>query len=150
MGIIRAETIARARKYIREGVSATRWIREMREKGLGYRHTDMYADYRNVLQLEKKKEVWRYVRKGYIPSERAAEIKAWAMSKEYMYKVRSERILRPGEKPEVTFVNIMQDVPRTIEEIEREAWERSFDQSPPEPAEERSFIVETFVHRAKE
>lgn len=150
MGIVRAETIARMRGAFRKGLSASRFITDMKAAGLSYRRTDMLADWRNINRLEKKEGLARYVRKGYVPAERSAEIEAWAMSKEYMYKVRSERILYPGAEPEVTFVNIMQDVPRPVEWLEREAWERSFKQSPTFPLEERKFIVYSAIHRAEE
>lgn len=130
MALERARAILEARKYIREGVSASAWIREMREAGISYRRTDMLADYRQTLELEKKEGLARFVRKGYIPSERSAELKEWAMSKEYMYKVQTESRLRPDEPVTTRFVNIMSDTPLTIEEIESQVesswqqWER--------------------------
>lgn len=149
MSIIRAEVIARMRAAFREGVSASSFIKSMRSEGLSYRRTSMLADWRDVNEVEVKDGLARFIRKGYVPSERVAELKEWQLSREYMYKVRSESILRPGEPPESRFINIMADSPLTIEEIEREAWERSFAQSPPQPAEERKFIVETAIHRAE-
>jgi hypothetical protein len=150
MSIIRAEVIARMRVAFREGMSASTFIENMRAVGLSYRRTDMLADWRDVNELEKKEGLARYVRKGYVPSERSAEIKAWEMSREYMYKVRSESVLRAGEPVVTRFVNIMSDKPLTIEEIEVEAWERSFTQSPPVEAEERKFTVITAIHKAME
>lgn len=150
MGLVRAEVIQRMAGAFKAGLSQAKFITKMKGLGLSYRRTDMLQDWRNVNQLEAKKGLARYVRKGYVPADRAAEVQAWALSKEYMYKVRSERILRPGEKPVTSFVNIMSDSPRTIEQIETEAWERSFAQSPPLPGEERKFTVETAIHRAEE
>lgn len=150
MSIARSESIARARKFIREGVSASRWITAMRDQGISYRRTEMLADYREVLELEKKTGLARFVRKGYVPSDKAAELHAWDMSAEYMYTIRSTRVARPGEKPEVTYVNLMSDVPLTVEAIETEVWERSFGQSPPLPGEEREFMLETAIRRMPE
>ncbi|GAI53811.1 unnamed protein product [marine sediment metagenome] len=130
MGIIRAETIARARKYIREGVSASRWVREMREAGLSYRRTDMLADYRSVLQLEKKEGAFRYIRKDRYPTEATIAAVGWAISKEYMYKVKVQSVLRLGEPLTERFVNIQSDVPMTPAMVEAEVeeqweqWER--------------------------
>lgn len=149
MGIVRAEVIARMSKAFREGVSAARFIGEMREAGLSYRRTDMLADWRDVNELVTKEGLARYVRKGYIPGEKAAEIHEWAMSKEYMYRVRSESRLYPGVEVVTRFVNIISDSPMTVEAIELEAWERSFEQSPALPTEERKFVVETAIHRAE-
>lgn len=150
MSLARAESIARARKQIRKGVSASRWIADMKSLGISYRRTDMLSDYREVFELEQKKGLARYVRKGYVPSDKAAELHAWEMSAEYMYTVRSTRIARPGDEPITTYVNIMSDVPLTVEAIEQEAWERSFGQSPPAPGEERSFLLETAIRRVPE
>lgn len=149
MSIIRAETIARMRGAFREGMSAFRFIADMKAIGLTYRRTDMLADWRNVNELEKKEGLARFVRKGYVPAENVVEIEAWAMSQEYMYKVRCQRIFAGVPEEEPTFINIMQDVPRSIEWLEREAWERSIPQSPLLPGEERKFTVETAIHRAE-
>lgn len=150
MSDTRAEVVQRMRKAIKAGLSASKFISEMRDIGLSYRRTVMLADWRDVGSIQKKEGLARYVRKGYVPSDRIAEIHAWSMSKEYMYKVRSESILRPGEKPVTRFVNIMSDRPLTIGEVEAEIWERSFTQSPPTEAEERKFIVDTVIHRSLE
>lgn len=150
MSLARAESIARARKLIREGVSASRWVADMKALGISYRRTEMLSDYREVLELEKKTGLARYVRKGYVPAEKSAELHAWEMSAEYMYTVRSTRIARPGDPPVVTYVNIMSDTPLTVEAIETQAWERSFGQSPPAPGEEREFLLETAIRRLPE
>jgi len=125
MSIVRAEVVARMRGAFREGVSVTRFIKDMRAVGLSYRRTDMLADWREVNELEKKEGLARFVRKGYVPAERAAELKTWAMSREYMYKVKTQSRLRPDEPVVDRFVNIMSDTPMTIEEIESQvtdAW----------------------------
>ncbi|GAH67403.1 unnamed protein product, partial [marine sediment metagenome] len=70
MGIVRAETIARMRIAFREGVSASRFIRDMKEVGLSYRRTDMLADYRSVAGLERVEGALRYVRKDRYPTEK--------------------------------------------------------------------------------
>ena len=150
MGIVRAETIARMRKAFAEGLSASRFITEMRAIGLSYRRTEMLADWREVGEIKKKEGLARFVRKGYVPAENTATLKTWAMSREYMYKLRYERTMYPGEPVEPKFVNLMSDVPLTIEEIETQAWERSFEQSPMLAGEARQFIVETAIRRVIE
>ena len=76
-----------------------------------------------------------------------AHLKTWRMSSEYMYRVQYERTMYPGEPVEPKYVNLMSDVPLTREEIETQAWERSFEQSPPAAGEERQFILETAIRR---
>lgn len=118
MGIVRAEVIARARKSIREGVSASRWIADMRALGLSYRHTDMRADYRNVLHIEEKKDLLQYVRRDRYPTEKSIATTTWAISKEYMYVVRVKTQISPDEPVVTHNVNIQSDVPMTPAMIE--------------------------------
>jgi hypothetical protein len=135
------------RGAIAEGLSASRFIKDMQAEGLSYRRTDMLADWRDVGEIKKKEGTARFIRKGYIPAANTVELKAWSMSREYMYKVRSSAVKYPGAKPEVRFINLMSDVPLTVQQIETEAWERAFDQSPPAETEEREFMIETAVRR---
>ncbi|GAI63950.1 unnamed protein product [marine sediment metagenome] len=48
----------------------------------------------------------------------------WETSKEYMYKVKVQSVLRIGESITERFVNIMSDVPMTPAMIETEVKER--------------------------
>jgi hypothetical protein len=150
MSLIRAEVIARAREFIREGISASAWIKEMSAKGLSYRRTDMLADYREVFELEKKEGLARFIRKGYAPAEQTALLKEWALSQEYMYKVKTQSRLRPGEPITERFVNIMSDKPLTIEAIESQVVE-SWQQWEKYAAEELTGLqVWSAVHRVME
>lgn len=124
MGIIRAESIARARGYIREGVSANRWIREMRAKGLGYRRTTMLSDYRSVLHLETKKDYMKYVRRDRYPTGRVIADVTWDLSAEFMYVSKIKTVLRPGDPPIEYNINYMSDVPLTPEMIIEKSLEK--------------------------
>lgn len=150
MGIIRAEVIAKMRGAFREGLSASRFIKDMRAVGLSYRRTDMLADWRSINELEVKEGLARYIRKDRYPTEKTMAAVTWATSKEFMYKVKSQTRLYPGAPITERFVNIMSDVPMTPAMVEQEAWERSFSQSPPKAAEERVFIMWTPIHRIEE
>lgn len=149
MGIVRAELIAKMRIAFKAGKAFNRFYTTEKAKAPVYRRTTMLTDWSNINQLVQKEGRAKFIRKGYVPAESTAQIKKWAMSKEWMYKVRSERVLKKGEKPEITFINIMSDKPMTIAEIEQEAFERSFKQSPPKSGEERKFSVESVIHRAE-
>jgi len=130
MTIERATVIAKMRGALRVGMSASAFISEMKEAGLSYRRTDMLADWREVGQIEKKEGLARFVRKGYIPTERTAELEVFAVSAEYLYKIKAESRLRPDEPVTTRFVNILSDVPMSVEMIEAEVerkwgeWER--------------------------
>lgn len=124
MGIVRAEIIARMRGAFREGVSASRFMRDMAAEGLRYRRTDMLADWRSVNELERKAGVVRYVRKDRYPTEKSMAAVTWQMSKEFMYKVKVQSIIKPGEPITERFVNIMSDVPMTPVMVEAEVEER--------------------------
>ncbi len=124
MGIVRAETIARMRGALREGLSASRFIADMRAVGLSYRRSDMLADWRSVNQLEVKEGLIRYVRKDRYPTQKTMAAVTWETSQEYMYKVKVQSTIRVGEPLTERFVNIMSDVPMTPEMIESEVEER--------------------------
>lgn len=149
MGITRAKLIARMRIAFKAGKPFNQFYTTEKAKAPVYRRSTMLTDWANINQLVRKEGRARFIRKGYVPAENTAQIKKWLMSKEWMYKVRSVRVLKAGEKPEITFINIMSDKPLTIQEVEREAFERSFKQSPPKSGEERKFIVESVIHRAE-
>lgn len=124
MGIVRAETIARMRGAFRKGMAASRFIADMKAKGLSYRRTDMLADWRTVNELEVKEGLVRYVRKDRYPTEKSIASVGWEISKEYMYKVQVKSVVRIGEPLTERFVNIMSDVPMTPAMVEAEVMER--------------------------
>ena len=124
MGIIRAETIARMRGAFREGLSASRFITDMKAVGLSYRRTDMLADWRSVNELETKKGLIQYVRKDRLPTEKSIAQVDWNISREYMYVVKVKSVLRPGEPITERKVNIMSDVPLTPARVEIQVMEQ--------------------------
>ena len=124
MGIVRAETIARMRGAFREGLAASRFIADMKAKGLSYRRTDMLADWRSVNEVEKKEGLLRFIRKDRYPTEKSIASVTWETSKEYMYKVKVQSVLRIGEPITERFVNIMSDVPMTPTMLEAEVEQR--------------------------
>lgn len=124
MAHIRAEVIARIRLAYREKVSMTRFIKDMRAAGLGYPRARMQADWRTVTDIAEKEGALQLVRRNaYPPKARIAQV-TWKLSKEYLYKVRTESRLRPDEPIVERFVNIMSDTPLTPEELETQVEER--------------------------
>ena len=119
-GIERASVIPRIKSAIKAGKSASAFVRDMRAAGLGYRRTDMLADFRSAGNIEKKTGLLRYVRKDRLPSPALYADVSWKLSKEYLYKLRVQTRLRPGEPIEERFVNIVTDRALTPGEIERE------------------------------
>lgn len=124
MALKRATFIAKMRKAFREGKTGTAFYKELRAVGPVYRKTDFLADFRDISKIEKVEGLARFVRKGYVPTERTAELEIFAVSKEYMYKIKTESRLRPDEKPTERFVNILSDTPLTVEMIAAEVEER--------------------------
>ncbi len=124
MGIVRAEVIAKMRGAFRKGKSASRFLADMKTAGLSYRRTDMLADWRSVNQLEVKEGLARFVRKDRYPTEKTMAAVTWSTSKEYMYKVKVQSVIRAGEPITERFVNIMSDKPMTPAMIEAEVEER--------------------------
>jgi len=124
MGIKRAESIARARKQIRTGVSANAWIMDMRSKGLGYTRTLMLRDYASTLQIEQKADTMKYIRKDRYPTEKYIASVSWELSKEFMYIVKVKSQITPDAPVTERKVNIQSDVPLTPRMVEAEVEEK--------------------------
>ena len=126
----RSAVILRAKIAFKQGLSASKFLADMKARGLSYRRTDMLSDWRSVNQLERKADAFKYVRKDRMPTARVIAQVDWSLSREYMYKVKIQSRIRPGEPITERFVNIMQDRPRTPGEIEALTWEMIQAQSP--------------------
>ena len=131
MGIDRAVAIARMRIAFRAGISHSGFVRQERKAGRKlYRRSDMLADWRSVNELEVKEGLLRFVRKDRLPTERTIAAVDWNVSKEYMYKVKVQSVIKIGEPITERFVNIMSDKPMTPTDIEAQVaeewakWER--------------------------
>lgn len=125
MAIERAIVIAKMRGAFRSGLSGSAFINQMRSEGLSYRRTDMLSDWRSINELERKAEAFKYVRKDYYATAKTIAQVDWAMSKEFLYKVKVESRLRPGEPIVSRFVNIISDspmTPRMVEQAVVEQW----------------------------
>ncbi len=124
MSLKRANVIGLMRGAFRRGESASTFLWSMRERGLSYRRTDMLADWRSVNELEKKKGLMRFIRKDYYPAKIAMAEVEWALSQEYMYKVKVNSRLRPDMPITERFVNIMSDSPMTAAMVEQAVTEK--------------------------
>jgi len=125
MSIKRAQVIGLMRGAFRRGQSASSFLADMKAKGLSYRRTDMFGDWRSVNELERKAGAMQYVRKGYYPTEKTIAVVEWEIGQEYMYKVKVRSRLRPDEPMAERFVNIESDVPMTpdmVNEAVVEKW----------------------------
>lgn len=126
----RSAVILRAKIAFKQGLSASKFLADMKARGLSYRRTDMLADFRSVNELERKADAYKYVRKDRMPTAKVIAQVDWALCREYMYKVKVTSRLRPGEPLTERFVNIMQDRPLTPGEVEGLTWEMIQTQSP--------------------
>lgn len=149
-GSIRAEVVLRMKSALTEGLSANAFIARMREAGTAYRRTTMLADWRTVGDIEKKTGLLRYVRKDRIPTVEIAQAVGWKLSREYMFKLKVQTRLAPGEPIVERFVNIVHDRAMTPREMESEVikqWGRWY----PERREEIIAVIpETAVRRLYE
>ena len=143
----RSTVILRAKIAFRQGVSASKFITDMKARGLSYRRTDMLSDFRSVNELERKADAFKYVRKDRMPTAKVIAQVDWALSSEYMYKVKILSRDRPGEPILERFVNIMQDRPRTPGEIEALTWTLIQKQSPKVQAQVVSITAWTVLQR---
>lgn len=147
MPIKRANVIALMRGAFRRGQSATSFIWDMREKGLGYRRTTMLSDWRSINELEKKTGLMRFVRKDYYPTKITMAEVEWRLSQEYMYKVKVESRLRPDVPITERFVNIMSDTPMTAAMVEQAVTEKWADWEDYTAEAIETMQVWTAVHR---
>lgn len=113
MGLDRAAVIGFMRGAFRRGESASRFIADMKVRGLSYRRTDMLSDWRSVNELEAKKGLMQYVRKAYYPAVASTAQVTWDIKGEYMYVVRVKSRIKPGVPITERLVNIVSDVPMT-------------------------------------
>lgn len=145
----RAESVLRMKQALARGLSFNAFYRSAQEKGISYRRTAMQADWRTEGDLEKKSGLLKYVRKDYMPSAELVQAEAWKMSREYMYKVKVESRLRPGEKPTEQFVNVVSDKPLTVGGVEQRAAELWQVWYPTKVDEITSMVVETGIRRVQ-
>jgi len=125
MGVKRAAVIGLMRGAFRRGQSASAFLSDMKAKGLSYRRTDMLGDWRSVNELERKKGAMRFVRRDRFPTAKTMAAVEWELSDEYMYKVKVQSRLSPGDPIQERFVNILSDRPMTpamVEQAVTEKW----------------------------
>jgi len=118
MGLLRAETILKIKKGIKEGIGATRLYWDLRAEGPVTRKTVFLADYREEAGIAKKDGLLRFVRRDRYPTTAVIASIKKEVSWEVMYKVKVESILKPGEPVTERFVNITSNVPMTPDMIE--------------------------------
>ncbi len=143
----RSAVILRAKIAFKKGVSASKFLADMKARGLSYRRTDMLADWRSVNEVERKADAFKYVRKDRMPTAAVIAQVDWSLSREYMFKVKILSRIRPGEPILERFVNIMQDRPRTPGEIEALAWSLIQKQSPKLQAQVVSITAWTVLQK---
>ena len=148
MGLKRATVIQLMRGAFRRGQSAGGFIWDMKQRGLSYRRTDMLSDWRSVNEVEKKKGLMRFIRKDYYPAKQQMAEVEWLMSKEYMYKVKVQSRLKPGEPMVERFVNIMSDTPMTSAMVEQAVTEKWTEWEDYTAESIERMQVWTAVHRA--
>ncbi len=116
----RAAVMQRIKAAQAKGLSATRFISDMKAVGLSYRRTTMLADWRSVGNVVKKTGLLKYVRKGFVPSPALYAEVSWNLSQEFLYKIKVQTRLYPGKGLDEHFVNIVSDKPMTPGEWESE------------------------------
>jgi len=120
----RPTAIMKMPQAIAAGMTSTKFLSILKSQGLGYRKQRFLADWRSVSGIEKKKDVFKYVRKDRRPSMKSMADVEWEMSQEYMFKVRAKFRTAPDEPLQERFVNIPSDRPMTPAEVEAEVFDR--------------------------
>lgn len=132
LGLRRAIAIKLIPKAFKSGQSASSFINILRSKGLTYRRTNMFADWRTVNNIEAKKDVLKYIRKDRLPSVKTMADVEWAYDKEYIYKAKTWSRIHPDEPLTERQVTFTSDRPLTSRQVEEQIatkwveWERYF------------------------
>ena len=124
MGIERATVLLRMKKAFHTGQSASSFIKQMQAEGLAYRRTQMLSDWRSTNEVERKKDVLKYVRRDYMPTRQVIAEVDWELSKEYLYKLQVHSKLSPFQPVTTRFINIMSDKLLSKAQVEEIAFER--------------------------
>lgn len=130
MSIKRATGFALMRAAVDKGQSRSSFLKELNLKGLTYRKTDMHADWRNLANIEVKKDLFKFVRKTYKPSQAIVAKTNWEYKERYTSFVKVLSQITPDEPLVEKFVAVRYDGLITPEEVERLAWEMIAKQSP--------------------
>jgi len=114
---IRGQSQPFLKSAVTRGLSSSETIKSLRQAGLGYRRTDMLADYREWAQVPQKANVIRYVRRDYLPS-RAMYVETFGKQRAaYRYQVTGN-IYNPVAKDTVKFTtNVVSDFQMTPQQV---------------------------------
>jgi hypothetical protein len=132
LGLRRAIAIKLIPKAFKSGLSASSFIQQLRLKGLSYRRTNMFADWRTVNNIEAKKDVLKYIRKDRIPSIKSMADVEWGYDKEYVYKANTWSRIHPDDPLTERMVTLQSDIPLTPRQVEEQIefkwkeWEKYF------------------------
>lgn len=130
MSIKRAVAIPLMREAVDKKQSRSSFLRELRLKGLSYRKTDMLADWRNIANIDAKKDLFKFVRKTYKPSQAVVAKTNWKFKERYTSFVKVLSQITPDDPLAESFVAVRYDDLVSPEEVERLAWEMIQEQSP--------------------
>lgn len=130
MSIKRAVAIPLMREAVDKKQSRSSFLRELKLKGLSYRKTDMLADWRNIANIDAKKDLFKFVRKTYKPSQAVVAKTNWEFKERYTSFVKVLSQITPDEPLVESFVAVRYDDLVSPEEVERLAWEMIQEQSP--------------------
>lgn len=129
-----------ARKAFRSGQTAATWIKDMKRAGFSYRRTDMLSNWRDINNLERTKNALQFVRRDYYPSAKTMAFVSRKLSHEFMYVLKVQSRLEPGQPITERNINIMSDALLTRGEAEELGWEMIGEQSP-----EKQKLVERII-----
>ena len=119
-GLRRAIAIKLIPKAFKSGQSASSFINMLRGKGLTYRRSDMFKDWRTVNEIEAKKDAYKYIRKDRLPSPRFMSEEHWGYSKEYVYRAKTWSRIHPDDPLTERMVTLQSDKALTAREVEEQ------------------------------
>lgn len=109
------------RSAVASGWGANRTLETLREMGYGYRRTEFLADYRMYTGAHERRELFKFIRKGYYPSLDLYTETTGIQRTAFRYQVDVD-VLKPQTGDRFTLsTNIASDRQMSMAEIEREA-----------------------------
>jgi len=121
MGVIRASARLLLPGYIEAGLSGNMIIKTLRQAGLSYRRTDLLKDIRIMKGIAISATRIKNVRKDRIPSSQVFARGPTPHNAEYAYQVRLSSFDPYTGKAADTWVTMLDDKRRSIQEMEDKA-----------------------------
>ncbi len=134
-GLNRASAMLKMKGAIKRGLTPTKFLSQLKLKGLGYRKQRFLHDWRNAAGIAYRKDTMKFARRDRPPPIAALAEVDYEMDEPYMYKLRVWTRENPDDPLREGYRNIQSKRSLSPEEQEsrlRELWADQPDEYPEE------------------